>query len=115
MIVSLNQRGEAEMPSRREINFSGLENDVQIEWPKRGRRKEPLPPALEKALHSSYETGSTASLSLPQEQRTTFFNLLARAGKELNYRVNKIIRDDEPEDGIVTFYFKVIGHRNDTA
>lgn len=100
------------MPSTRDIDFNSLKQDVEIAWPKRGKKKQPLPEPLVAALHKSWETSTNAMMIIPMHQKTTFFNLLARAGKELNYRIEKIVQDDTPEEGMVTYYFKVVSRRH---
>lgn len=93
------------------IDFDSLQFDSEIEWPARGRRAKPLPESLIKALHESFANQSVPVITVPSEKINTFVNLLNRAGLELNYRIEKVIKVDEPEPGLTTVHFRTRHHR----
>jgi len=88
------------------FNFDALETDSEIEWPQRGRRTKPLPEQLVNALHQSFSNGSTPAMTVPTSKKNTFVNLLNKAGRELNYRIEKVVQDGVPEEGYTTFHFR---------
>ncbi len=88
------------------FNFDALETDSEIDWPVRGRRTKPLPEALVRALHQSFEHQSVPCMVVPTAKKNTFVNLLNKAGRELNYRIEKVVQDGVPEEGYTTFHFR---------
>lgn len=105
------------MGSSMDIHFGEMNSDTKesIPWPKRGRTKVPLPEPLVAALHNSYANGSTPNLLLPEDQKTTFTNLLAKAGKELNYRIEKLWDYENAPDDFIRVFFRVSGLRDKNA
>lgn len=96
------------------FDFGELATDSEIDWPIRGRKTKPLPEQLVQALHQSFQHQSTPCMVVPSSKKNTFINLLNRAGRELNYRIEKVIKDDTPEEGQTTFYFRT-RHRRKTS
>lgn len=96
-----------------DINFDAVNLDSEIDWPQRGRKKRPLPENLVNALHTSFSQGSTPHLQMKNDQVQTFKNLLSRAGAELNYRIEKVIKENHPSPGITTVYFRTKHRRNE--
>ena len=88
------------------LNFEGLMFDSEVEFPKRGRKAEPLNPSLVDALHKSFANGSVPAIVIPNEQVKTFKNYLSRAGRELNYRIEQMVEEDKPRKGYSTYHFR---------
>lgn len=109
MELPLNREGKTVVSG---FDFDGIEPSNDFKWSKRGRKKTPLNPKLIEALRQSYGTGITAHLVMPNEQVNAFYNLLSKAGRELNYRINREVEKDKPEQGMSTYHFKVIGLRD---
>lgn len=95
------------------FDFGLMENDGEIEWPKRGRKARPLDPNLVAALHNSFGAGTTPNLIVRTDDVDRFQALLSRAGKELNYRIERLVKEDTPEPGYSTVYFKTRHKRKD--
>ena len=91
------------------IDFDALQPEAPFEWPKRGRKKQPLPEKLVDALHKSFANGTTPSMVLADDAVNTFSNLLSKAGRELNYRIEREVRDHQP--GYKIYYFRVKSRR----
>jgi hypothetical protein len=94
-----------------ELDFGNLEADGQVEWPKRGRKPAPLPDKLVDVLGQSLAFQTTPKMVMPSEQVDKFANLLNKAGRDLNYRIERHVETDVPEAGLSTYHFRVRGMR----
>jgi hypothetical protein len=90
-----------------EIDFVKFEEDSEVEWPRRGRKPNPMPQEILDALHNAYEYGTTPSLVMDTAMVKRFCTMLRKAGGMLNYRVEKVIVDDKPKKGLSTVHFRV--------
>lgn len=94
-----------------EFDFETLGESV-VDWPKRGRKEKPIPEALVNALHKSFADGTTPHMIMPIKDVASFKNLLERAGKRYNMRIEKHIVEHDPKPGYCTFHFRVRARRN---
>lgn len=95
-----------------EYNYDMLGTSTDIEWPKRGRKKKPLPEALVKALQDSFTNETVPHMILPNEQVKSFATLLGKIGQELNMRIERHSEVDTPKSGYTTYHFRARSKRN---
>jgi hypothetical protein len=89
-----------------EFDFNAVALVDDYEWPKRGRVESPLPAALIKILHKSYEEGSVASMVIKNDSVGQFARLLSKAGRQFNMRIERDVRKDHPNTGQTTYSFR---------
>jgi hypothetical protein len=87
------------------LDFSTL-GESEVNWPKRGRKPTPIPDDLIQALHRSAETGSTPHLVIQTNQVKAFAAMLSRAGRKLNYRIERFAEEDKPKKSFTTYHFR---------
>lgn len=78
----------------------------EVPWPKRGRKPKELPEDLIKALHWSFANEKHVHLDMDADQRDTFANLLSKAGRDLNMRIERHVEENTPKIGVVRFHFR---------
>lgn len=91
------------------FDFDQINVNNDVEWPKRGRKKQPLPEQLVQSLHTSYANKATASVTIPNDKVASFANLLSKAGKELNYRIERFTQ--KLDNGYTIYHYRVKSFR----
>jgi hypothetical protein len=94
-----------------DIDFEAINPEGNFDWPKRGRTKLPLPEKLVDSLHKSFTNGSTPNIVLHESAVTKFANLLSKAGRELNYRIEREIRPHPDNPSYKIYYYRVKSRR----
>lgn len=89
-----------------DFDFNRIELSGEYEWPQRGRQAKEFNPALVTAIQQSYQDGKVATLIIRNEEVKRFGALLGKVGAKYNFRIERDIHPDKPQEGFTTYGFR---------